>query len=54
LDRFRLNVALKGLEVPTSISSTLEMLHKDVEDLFLASVEPRFACSLVGHREEAE
>jgi len=28
------------------------MLHNGVEDLFLASIEPHFARSLVGQREE--
>lgn len=40
------DVALDDLEDVDSLSGTLDRLHDDVEALFLASVEPRFAAEL--------
>lgn len=47
-----LDVARDGLEDLATMADTLQALHADVEELFLASVEPRFAALLVGAREE--
>ncbi len=41
-----LDVAREGLDDLTAMSESLEALHVDVEDLFLASIEPQFAKSL--------
>jgi uncharacterized protein (TIGR04255 family) len=48
-----LDVAREGLDDLTAMSDTLEALHGDVEALFLESIEPQFANSLVAVPEEA-
>ena len=40
------DVALEGLDDIEALSGALDQLHADVEDLFIASVEPRFAVAL--------
>lgn len=47
-----LDVARDGLENLATMADALQALHADVEEIFLASVEPWFAASLVGAREE--
>lgn len=49
-----LDVALDGLEDLVSMADALQALHADVEELFLASVAPWYAASLVGAREQLD
>lgn len=48
-----LDVACDGVEDLTALASTLDALHADVEALFVASVDPSFAASIVVASEEA-
>lgn len=49
-----LDVARDGLDDLTAMVSVLDDLHADVEELFLASVEPEFAARLGGSAVEAK